>query len=248
MKAVFHAVGALLACAASSASYAQTVDVPVITEGDKWLYEVTIDENKGGALVASTRRYEPRVARVGSHSFIMANKPADSNMPPREANLNLDWSTSLVIDGEDTVVTRPYAFPLKPGKSWETDTTQPHPAPGIKSLRNKMRYTVLGWEKITVPAGTFNAMKIEMEGNWFKAFDPQGASASSTVRTVANGQAIVMNSQGARTPDAIGGRMYKLTWYAPEIKRDVKMISEDYDPTGAVQHRTTEELESFSAK
>jgi hypothetical protein len=161
--------------------------------------------------------------------------------------VNLDWSTSLVVAGEETVVSRPYDFPLKPGRSWDTDSTQAHPAPAVKTLRNKLHYTVLGWEEVKVPAGSFKALKIEAEGNWFKTFEPQGSSASSTLRSGPDGPAVTMNSRDAHTPDPIGGRMYKLTWYAPEIKRDVKMISEDYDPSGTVQHRTTEVLESFTS-
>jgi hypothetical protein len=246
MKAFHKAVCAALACAASAILHAQTIDRPALKEGDKWLYSVRTEENKGGALISSTRRYEAWVSRVGSHSFVMANKPVDSNLPPHEANLNLDWSIPHVVNGEERVTSRPYVFPLEPGKTWDTDQTQPHPTPAVKTLRNKLHYTVIGWDEIKVPAGTFKALKIEMEGNWFKEFEPQAASASGSVRAEGNAQAIIVNSQAAHTPDPIGGRMYKLYWYAPEIKRDVKMIVEDYDAGGTVQHRTTEELESFT--
>lgn len=247
MKSFLHVACVVLACAASTVLYAQTIERPTVKEVDKWVYSVKSDENKGGSLTGTTRRYETSVMRVGSHSFIMAHKAVDSNLPAREVNVNLDWSTSLVINGEDMVASRPYAFPLKPGKTWDTDMTQPHPASAVKTLRNTLHYTVLGWEEIKVAAGTFKALKIEAEGNWSKVFEPQGASASSSVRAGSNAQAIVVSSENAHTPDPIGGRMYKLTWYVPEIKRDVKMISEDYDAGGTVLHRTTEELESFTA-
>jgi hypothetical protein len=237
---------AAMACVASATLHAQTIDRPTIKEGDKWRYAATIEEIKGGPLVASSREFDVWVTRVGSHSFLMATKPKDSNMPPREIGVNLDWSTSLVKEGEEKVVNRPYVFPLKPGMSWDVDTTDTHPAPGVKTLRNKLRYTVLGWEEIKVPAGSFKALKIEAEGIWSREFEPQGARASSTTSVGPNGQATVLNTQDARTPDPVGGRMYRLTWYAPEVKRDVKMIAEDYTPVGSVQHRTTQELESFS--
>jgi hypothetical protein len=247
MIALRRVAVAVLALAAGGPLYAQTVDVPAVKEGDKWLYSVKTEQNQHGALAASTRKFEAWVIRVGSHSFVMARKAADANMPPNEVNLNPDWSTTMVVGGEEKVTARPYAFPLAPGKSWDTDTTQPHPAPGVRNLRNKLHYTVLGWEEVKVPAGTFKALKIETEGTWFKEFEPQGPSANSAVRTDQNGQVATINSQPAHTPDPVGGRMYKLTWYAPEVKRDVKMLSEDYDPTGSVQHRTTTELESWTA-
>lgn len=245
MNAFRGAACVLAVSLASGAAYAQSADVPSIKEGDRWVYSVKAEQNQNGALTASSRRFEAWIVRVGSHSFVMANKAGDSNLPPHEASLNPDWSTSAVFNGEEKVVSRPYAFPLSPGKSWDSDSTQPHPAPGVKSLRNKVHYTVLGWEEVTVPAGKFKALKIEMEGTWFKEFDAQGPSANSTVHTSGAGQMATVTSQPAHTPDPVGGRMYKLTWYVPEVKRDVKTISEDYGPTGTVIHRTTAELESY---
>jgi hypothetical protein len=245
MNAFRSAACAAAVFLAGGAAHAQTVDVPPIKEGDHWVYAVKAEQVQNGALAASSRKYEAWIVRVGSHSFVMANKAGDSNLPPHEASLNPDWSTSAVFNGEEKIVSRPYSFPMAPGKGWDSDSVQPHPSQGVKSLRNKVHYTVLGWEDVTVPAGKFKALKIEMEGNWFKEFDAVGASANSAVNASGAGQVAVVTSQPAHTPDPVGGRMYKLTWYVPEVKRDVKTISEDYGPTGSVMHRTTAELESF---
>lgn len=237
---------ALLACAASGALHAQAIDRPTIKEGDKWRFLSKVDELKNGTLTSSSREVDAWITRVGSHSFIQATKPVDSNLPPREADLNLDWSRSVVRDGEEKIVGRPYVYPLKPGATWDTDGTDPHPAPGVKLLRNKMHFTVLGWEEVKVPAGTFKALKIETEGNWFREFEPVAPHTSSTTTVGPAGQSTLVNAQGARTPDPVGGRMYRVTWYVPEVKREVKMIAEDYTPAGIVQHRTTQELESYN--
>jgi hypothetical protein len=247
MMKPFRLVGSvLLACAASAAAQAQTAERPTIKEGDKWRFLSKVEELKNGTLTASSREVDAWVTRVGSHSFIHATKPVDSNLPPREADINLDWSRSQIRDGEDKIVGRPYQYPLKPGSSWDTDAADAHPAPGVKSLRNKLHFTVLGWEEVKVPAGTFKALKIETEGNWFREFEAVGPHTSSTTTVSPAGQSTLVNAQGARTPDPVGGRMYRLTWYVPEVKREVKMISEEYTPTGVVQHRTTQELESYS--
>jgi hypothetical protein len=248
MKEFSRAVFVVLAAAGSSVLHAQTIDRPVVSEGDKWVYSVRVDESKSGVLTSTTRKHEAWVTRVASHSFIMARKPADSNLPPQEVSLNPDWSTSRNINGKNTVVTMPYDFPLKTGKTWDTDTTDQHPNPTVKTLRNTLHYTVLGWEEIKVPAGTFKALKIETEGDWFKEYAPRGASANSTMQNGPDGTSVAMNSRPAATPPSAGGRMYKVLWYAPEVKREVKMIAEDYDPNGVVQHRTTAELESFSTR
>ncbi|WLI90114.1 hypothetical protein Q4S45_03040 [Massilia sp. R2A-15] len=237
---------AVFACGTSALLHAQTLERPLIKEGDRWVYSVRSEEPKGGILTASTRKFEGAVTRVGSHAFILARKATDSNLPAREVNMNLDWSVSRIVSGKDVVTGLPFDFPLKPGRTWDTDSADQHPNPLVKTLRNKQHYTVLGWEQVTVPAGTFKALKIEMEGEWSKEFEPQGASATSAVQNGPNGASIAMHSQGARTPDPTSGRLYKLTWYVPEVKREVKMLSEDYDQYGAVQHRTTAELDSFS--
>lgn len=97
-----------------------------------------------------------------------------------------------------------------------------------------------------MPAGTFKALKIEMEGDWFKEFEPQGPHASTVTGAGPGGQAALVDTQSAHTPAPIGGRMYRLTWYVPEVKRDAKVIAEDYTPACVVQHRATQEPESYS--
>jgi hypothetical protein len=62
----------------------------------------------------------------------------------------------------------------------DTDAAGAHPAPGVKSLRNKLHFTVMGWEEVKVPAGTFKALKIETGGNWFREFGAVGPQTSST--------------------------------------------------------------------
>jgi hypothetical protein len=246
MKSSHLLASVVLACAASPATHAQTVDRPSVKEGDKWRFINRTEELKNGVLASSSREVDSSVVRVGSHSFILANKPVDSNLPPHEFESNLDWSRTLIVNGEQKVVGRPFAFPLKPGQTWDFETETPHPAPGTKLLRNKLHYTVLGWEDVKVPGGTFKALKIEMEGTWYKEFEPQGPRASATAAAGPAGQTATVTSLNAHTPDPAGGRMYRLTWYVPEVKRDVKQIAEDYTTTGVVHLRNTQELESYT--
>jgi len=56
----------------------------------------------------------------------------------------------------------------------------------------------LGWEEITVPAGKFRALKIEAQGSFRRTGDGSG---SGTARNV--------------------------IWYAPEVRRWVKMTREE---------------------
>lgn len=64
-----------------------------------------------------------------------------------------------------------YAYPLAPGKTWYTVVLATDPATQ-RQYRMHTRGKVIGWERITVPAGTFDALKIRRQvyaGNpgWF---------------------------------------------------------------------------------
>lgn len=50
-------------------------------------------------------------------------------------------------------------FPLTAGKTWRSYTNATDPATGQVN-RVRIDGTVLGWEKVTVPAGTFDAIKV----------------------------------------------------------------------------------------
>jgi hypothetical protein len=55
-----------------------------------------------------------------------------------------------------------YAYPLEPGKSWRTVVRSMDVATG-KAYNTHVRGKVVGWERVTVPAGQFDALKIERE-------------------------------------------------------------------------------------
>lgn len=53
-----------------------------------------------------------------------------------------------------------YAYPLAPGKTWYTIVDATDPATG-QTYRVHIRGKVLGWERVRVPAGEFDALKVE---------------------------------------------------------------------------------------
>ena len=46
-------------------------------------------------------------------------------------------------------------------------------------------------------------------------------------------------------PTSVTGRLYKALWYAPAVKRWVKMVEEDYAGSGTRNARSTNELTAF---
>lgn len=248
MTIAFRTTILTLICLASSTLHAQTVDRPAFKEGDKWVYSIRVDEDKSGTINSSTRKWEASINRAGIHTIILASKAVDSNLPPKESSLNADWSVTRSLNGKNAVTSRPYDFPMQAGKTWKLETLEEKPDSQAKTQKISLQYTVVGWEDVKVAAGTFKALKIEVEGEWAKEFEQRGASTNSATGTAATGATIVVQARAPYTPPPVSGRMYKAFWYVPAIKRDVKIIEEDMSANGALHKRTTEELESFSVQ
>ena len=102
---------------------------------------------------------------------------------------------------------------------------------------------MVGYEAVEVPAGKFNALKIEAEGHWTAILEPsqtvvQGAQSSAA------GVSMVTETQKT-TDRTASGRTYKAFWYVPEVGRWVKSVEEYYSSNGVRNEKYTSELESF---
>ncbi len=96
-----------------------------------------------------------------------------------------------------------YVFPLEIGKSWEKEVTFTRNFDDRKVVA-QLRGEVIGREKVSVPAGSFDALKIVVKGSY-------------------NG------SMGSVWGGRWSGQQSETTWYAPEVKNFVKSIYEDAD-------------------
>ena len=229
----------------NSVASAETT-VPTFKEGDKWIYSVTEAKNTNGLMSSTSRKWENVITRAGSHTISVSVKTTDSNLPPKELSRNVDWSATSSMNGESTVTSKPYDFPLKENKTWKIEYFNSNVDAKVKSEKITKQYTVIGWEDITVPAGTFHAIKVEMEGDWHIDYAPVGATAVSAVTSNQSGSTGVVKTQNAGTPKPVTGKLYAPFWYVPEIKTHVKVIDEDYQAGGALNKRVVEELESFT--
>lgn len=228
----------------SGAGFGQVSNAPVFSDGDKWIYNVTEEKNISGAISASSRKWEKSISRAGSKTVAIAVKPVDSNMPPKELSLDADWSVVRNINGKNTITSRPYDFPIKPGKTWKLEFVAEGSDARTKVEKVTKNYNVIGWVDVKVPAGTFRALKVEVEGEWTKEFNEVGPSASATVTNGQAGSVAVAQNLKASTPKPVSGRLYQAFWYVPEIKNHAKLIIEDYQSGGVLNKRITEELES----
>ena len=231
---------ALLGFSVAAAAPAQTISTPAVKAGDTWTYRVTTE--KGTSGWAQTRD-EVTVSRVTSSLIYYTSKPSGSTLPAKELFAGLDWSRLRDVNGKETVVNRPLAFPLAAGKTWVVQYTEQHPNKTHKSEQWDSKFTVLGFETVDVPAGKFNALKVEAEGRWIAEIEPtqtvvQGAQSSAA------GASMATEIQRARI-EPVTGRIYEAFWYVPEIRRWVKSVEEYYGNGGVRTERFVGELESF---
>jgi hypothetical protein len=219
---------------------AQPFAAPRVSANDTWTYQDTTESRAGWRQT----RVDSTVVRAGPTEIVVSDKPSGSTMPPNEHLVGSDWSRARSVNGQQTVVNRPLAFPLSISKSWDVDYTDNQPGNRQHSSEHiHSVYKVTGWEDITVPAGTFHALKIEAEGTWSAVIAPSvGAVAGS--RVDAHGATTVMQT-GRTIATPVSGRTYKAFWYVPAVKRWVKADEEYYDTNGVRNERFLSELASY---
>jgi hypothetical protein len=198
------------------------------------------DDNKGWRQ----QRWEIRVDHLSGNMLAIETKQFGAQVAPGQRLVGADWSVQRDVNGKQTVVNRPFAFPLTEGKIWIVDYTQQNPNWDHLSEHFHNAYKVVGWEDVTVPAGTFHALKIEDDGTW-------DAVVAPSVNTLAGGRVDAQGSTAVAQANrvqahAVSGRLYKAFWYAPSVKRWVKSVEEFYSASGQRNEAHTGQLVSVS--
>lgn len=229
-----------LAVSVAAAAWGQNLNSPSVKAGDTWTYKITTEKGSSGW---NQTHDETTVSRVTPSTIYYSVKTSGSNQPEKELFAGVDWSRARDIEGKETVVNRPLSFPLNTGKAWEVRYAEPHPNKMFRSEEWDNKYTVIGYETVEVPAGKFNALKIEAEGRWTAELEP-AQSVVQGAQVTAEGTS--MTTQVQKTTDkTVSGRTYKAFWYVPEARRWVKSVEEYYGSGGVRNERYTGELESF---
>ncbi|HEX4051674.1 MAG TPA: hypothetical protein VHY19_12415 [Steroidobacteraceae bacterium] len=228
-------------CAAMSLPvWAQSLDRPMVKSGDTWTYRTTTEKGPTGW---SQIQQAITVTHASDSTIYFTVQQSGSPQAPRELLMGSDWSRTRDVNGKQTVVNRPFSFPLSQGKSWKLDYTEQNPNPVHQAESWDNKYTVVGWEDVEVPAGKFHALKIEEDGTWTATMAPnrtviQGAQVRQ------DGASLVTNVRNV-TATEHSGRTYKAFWYVPAVKRWVKSVEEYYSSGGVRSERDTTELASF---
>lgn len=240
MKAKMAALILLAGAAVPYTATAQSIAAPTLKEGDSWSYVDTVE--KGPSRWTQTHD-ELTIQRVTDAHIYYTSKQTGSSQNARETITGADWSVAREFDGNDVVVNRPLSFPLTNGKHWDLQYTEPHPNPRMSTVAWTTKYKVVGFEEVTVPAGTFHALKIEAEGDWRGQRAPMRTVVQAA--QVQPGATTMVTQARQAAPGTAAGHTYKAFWYVPEVGRWVKSVEEYYGSNGVRNERYTGELESF---
>lgn len=195
------AAGAAAACAAcvspvgtplpSSAS----APAPAVSPGDRWTYRVRDGFTGIGRGDQSYRVTDANVDRI-SVAVSGGGRLDETYVYNREWNWLKHPATNL--QSFDYSPAYPAtAFPLAPGKRWKARVTATDPADG-RRFPVTIDGVALGWERVKVPAGEFEALKIRRVvffGYW-----------EQTVRD--------------------RSEIIEYEWYAPAVKQSVRREAE----------------------
>ena len=177
------------------------VEVPTIKVGDAWTFDRTdglknVKEYTSLVTVTAVTDTEMRSTATrsdnGQIATIIRNK---------ELN-RLATETTIGKSVADPYYPS-YSFPLEIGKTWDKEVTFTRSNEPDWKVVTSLKGRVVGWEKVTVPAGSFNALRIEVLG----FYHGWKGSASGAGRW--------------------SGRSIDTAWYAPEVKNIVKSIYEE---------------------
>jgi len=133
------------------------VPAPKIAEGDSWTYRVHDGFTR---LPREDQRFV--VDRVGGGRIEVAGA-VERGDGAQVYDLEWNWLRRAATDLQTFVYSPAYpafAFPLAPGKSWHAKVTATDPRDG-RRFPVWIDGAVLGWERVKVPAGEFDALKIE---------------------------------------------------------------------------------------
>lgn len=159
------AVMAAATCAACAGTPAGTplqsnasAAAPVVAVGDSWAYRVR-DGFTG--LDRGSQNY--RVTAAGDRISVAVTREGAGGDEVQIFDSAWNWlkhPATHLQSFEYSPAYPAFAFPLAPGKTWRARLTATDPADG-RRFPLTVDGTVLGWERIRVPAGEFDALKIK---------------------------------------------------------------------------------------
>lgn len=195
---VSRMVVALFALVFVSFASAQTVERPEVRKGMSWKY--SFHDTKYPRVPDSNYTYTIRVKAVDGTRVVAERLAEDGTNTPLlfDSDLNFVGKES----GPDAYAYLAFQFPLAAGKTWQFKY---HASNGQGVVwENTVAATVIGPEKVSVPAGTFDAIKVRLVRDY---------SGKSSLRSWS-------------------GTVTDMWWYAPGVNNFVKRVVTDSNMGG----------------
>jgi hypothetical protein len=206
---------------------APATDPPAVTSfvckvGDTWTFQYTAKSVRGAGLNGSETWTRTACGdRYVAHPTGQLIKP-DLIADP-DGNYYAGYST---FTGAALKYNKPLPLarlPLEPGKAWDgpvdVDMGSGHGYAGTG------HWKVIGWETITVPAGTYLCLRKEVKIEYDFTAESATALSGNHMRSVS-------------------GSYQETSWYSPDARIDVKSISSDSFGDSASRELTAANLKS----
>jgi len=206
-KFVGNFVATLLVLFAAYA-FAQNPDRPDVHVGDRWSWQ----HINGLANERDLTRIED-VVEVSDNEIRTRVRVKGSGI----ATYTREWNPVDVIYAQFSPNLKELVFPLQVGKKWDGTADKMLFSNG-KHGKFFLKGEVVAFEKVTVPAGTFDAYKIN----------------------------VVLDATGT-DEDANIGNTVESYWYAPSVKRYVK-LENTFKRDGRVRSKDIYELLEYSLR
>ena len=134
-----------------------TASTPALAVGDSWTYRV---RDAYTSIERGTERFT--VDRTSGGNVVLSVAPANGGEQTQVYDNQWNWLKRPATNLQEFSYNPPYPafnFPLAPGKTWQTRLNATDSADG-KSYPVRVDGTVVGWERVKVPAGEFDTLKI----------------------------------------------------------------------------------------
>jgi hypothetical protein len=181
--------------AAMGDSPAGEIQRPPLTVGDSWRYRRT-----DGFTRVTRGEFTFKVTEVGEAQITFVRD--SDRIGLLKVVTTKELNTLSVGEGESVRRFKPhyplFAFPLAPGKFWSSNVEFPNRHHRL--VRSSANGRVLSWEGVSVPAGTFDALKLTVDSNYTVGDNPFRK-----------------------------GQLTESCWYVPSIRRCAKYTFRDWN-------------------
>src|ERR1700748_3598445 len=123
VRVLFAVTASIVAISGAAYAYEEPVPfgaipAPSMRAGDSWVFDQTAEKGQTGF---SDDRVDVAVERVDGDTMLVGLKRDGAPTGYVDSIVGADWSRRLLLNGQETVTNRPFAFPLAVGEHWTGD-------------------------------------------------------------------------------------------------------------------------------